>query len=61
MSNGNPKPAFYFSALLVVLGLVALALWRFGALPGSGQKAGQITKDELKEMSGGPEAAALTD
>src|SRR5262245_59476334 len=57
MSNGNPKPAFYFAALVVVLGLVAMALWRFGALPGTGEKSGSISKDELKEMSGGPEAA----
>jgi ABC-type nitrate/sulfonate/bicarbonate transport system substrate-binding protein len=34
MANGNPKPAFYLAVLVVVLGLVGLGLWRFGALPG---------------------------
>ncbi len=36
MANGNPKPAFYLAVLVVVLGLVGLGLWRFGALPGIG-------------------------
>ena len=35
MSNGQPKPAFYVAVFLVVLGLVALAIWRYGAMPGS--------------------------
>src|SRR6185295_18595094 len=34
MANGKPRPAFYATVFLVVLGLVALGLWRFGALPG---------------------------
>ena len=55
MANGQPKPAFYVSVLLVVLGLVGLALWRYGALPGGGQ-AGNISNEELKQMKGGAEA-----
>ena len=35
MASGNAKPAFYLAVLAVVIGLVALGLWRFGALPGS--------------------------
>src|SRR5215470_5233725 len=35
MPQGSPKPAFFLAVLLVVAGLVGLALWRFGALPGS--------------------------
>jgi NitT/TauT family transport system substrate-binding protein len=57
MANGQPKPAFYVAVFVVVLGLVALALWRFGALPGgSRQTTGQISNEELKQMKGGAEA-----
>jgi NitT/TauT family transport system substrate-binding protein len=35
MANGKPKPAFYLAVLAVVGGLIGLALWRFGALPGT--------------------------
>jgi NitT/TauT family transport system substrate-binding protein len=55
MSNGQPKPAFYVAVFLVVLGLVGLAIWRYGAIPGSRQ-AGQISDEELKQMKGGAEA-----
>src|SRR5262245_9369138 len=56
MANGQPKPAFYVVALLVILGLFGLALWRFGAIPGGGGQSGQISNDELKQMKGGAEA-----
>jgi len=55
MANGQPKPAFYVATLVVVLGLVGLALWRFGAI-GPGSQTGQISSDELKQMKGGAEA-----
>src|SRR5437870_7060551 len=55
MANGQPKPAFYITVLLVVLGLVGLALWRYGAI-GPGRSAGQISKDEIAQMKGGVEA-----
>jgi NitT/TauT family transport system substrate-binding protein len=56
MANGQPRPAFYVAVLLVVVGLVALALWRYGAIgPGSGQ-AGRISNDELAQLKGGAEA-----
>lgn len=45
MANGKPKPGFYLAVFVVVAGLVGLALWRFGALPGS--MGGRIAKDEL--------------
>jgi NitT/TauT family transport system substrate-binding protein len=48
MANGQPRPAFYVAVFLVVLGLVGLALWRYGAL-GPGSKIGQFTADELKK------------
>jgi len=55
MANGQPRPAFYVAVFLVVLGLVGLALWRYGAI-GPGSKVGQFTSDELKKMKGGAEA-----
>ena len=55
MANGQPKPAFYVVALLVVVGLVGLALWRMGAI-GPGSQIAQITNEELKQMKGGAEA-----
>src|SRR5947207_1903137 len=55
MANGQPRPAFYVAVLLVVLGLVGLALWRFGAIA-PGRQDGRITNEELKQMKGGAEA-----
>src|ERR687897_1629766 len=56
MSNGQPRPAFYVAVLLVVLGLVGLALWRYGAI-GPKTGTGQFTADELAKMKTGAEAA----
>src|SRR5262245_56681948 len=55
MSNGQPKPAFYAAVLIVVLGLVGLALYRYGAM-GSGGSSGTFSKEELKQMQKGAEA-----
>ena len=55
MANGQPRPAFYFAVLLVVLGLIGLALWRYGAI-GPKSTVGQFTSDELKKLKGGAEA-----
>jgi NitT/TauT family transport system substrate-binding protein len=55
MANGTPRPAFYVAVFLVVIGLVGLALWRYGAI-GPGSKIGQFTADELSKMKGGAEA-----
>jgi NitT/TauT family transport system substrate-binding protein len=55
MANGQPRPAFYVAVFLVVLGLVGLAVWRYGAsIPG--RQDGRISNEELKQMKGGPEA-----
>jgi NitT/TauT family transport system substrate-binding protein len=62
MATGQPKPAFYLAVLVVVAGLVALALWRYGAL-GSNTNPGQISSDELAQLKGGaeaPDAAGIT-
>ena len=55
MANGQPRPAFYVAVLLVVLGLVGLAIWRYGAI-GPGRQDGRISSDELQQMKGGAEA-----
>src|SRR5262245_19796550 len=62
MATGQPKPAFYLAVLVVVAGLVALALWRYGAL-GPNTNPGQISSDELAQLKGGveaPDAAGIT-
>src|SRR5213079_1399064 len=55
MANGQPRPTFYVAVLLVVLGLVGLALWRYGAI-GPKSQSGQFSADELKKMQTGAEA-----
>src|SRR5262245_23839196 len=55
MANGQPKPAFYVAVLLVVMGPVGLALWRFGAIK-PGNESGRISNEELSQMKGGAEA-----
>jgi NitT/TauT family transport system substrate-binding protein len=55
MANGTPRPAFYVAVLLMVLGLVGLALWRYGAI-GPKSQTGQFSSDELKKMQSGAEA-----
>src|SRR6478752_5149257 len=63
MADGQPRPAFYVAVFLVVIGLVGVALWRYGAI-GPGSKAGQFTSDELKKMGKGgaeaPDSAGIT-
>ena len=56
MAQGGPKPAFYVAVGLVVLGLVALGLWRFGEVPEQVRDAARITQEELQELAGGAEA-----
>jgi NitT/TauT family transport system substrate-binding protein len=60
MANGQPKPAFYVAVLLVVVGLVGLALWRFGSIGPGGGQAGRISDEELKQAKGGAEAPDST-
>ena len=57
MANGQPRPAFYVAVLLVVLGLVGLALYRYGAI-GPGGQGGQFSSDELKQMQKGADIPA---
>ena len=55
MANGQPKPAFYVAVFVAILGLVGLALYRYGGIGRTGQP-GQISSDELKQMQKGAEA-----
>jgi ABC-type nitrate/sulfonate/bicarbonate transport system substrate-binding protein len=62
MANGQPRPAFYVAVLVVIIGLVGMALWRYGAIGPRGG-GGQISTDELKQMKAGaeaPDAAGIT-
>ncbi|NUR55357.1 MAG: OmpA family protein [Acidobacteria bacterium] len=54
MANGQPRPAFYVAVLIVVLGLVGLALYRYGAIGPGG--SGRFSDDELKQLQKGAEA-----
>jgi NitT/TauT family transport system substrate-binding protein len=56
MSNGKPRPTFYLAVLVVILGLVGLALWRFGALGTGGEGGSTISKQDLQNAVGGAEA-----
>ncbi len=58
MPSGNPKPAFYLAVLAVVLGLVGLALWRLGALPGV--KTTKVSKDEMTSQTEAPDSGGIT-
>jgi NitT/TauT family transport system substrate-binding protein len=62
MANGQPRPAFYVSVFLVILGLVGLAVWRFGTTrPGGGE--GQFSSEELKQLAGNaekPDSSGIT-
>src|SRR5436190_3081829 len=56
MANGQPRPAFYVAVLLVVIGLVGLALWRYGAIGPGGGPGSRISNEELAQVKGGAEA-----
>jgi NitT/TauT family transport system substrate-binding protein len=58
----QPKPAFYFAVLLVIVGLVGLAIWRYGAM-GPGGEGGRFSPDELKQLAGEaekPDSSGIT-
>ena len=59
MASGNPKPAFYLAVLAVVLGLVGLALWRLGALPGVKNPA-KVAKNEMTTETEAPDTSGIT-
>jgi NitT/TauT family transport system substrate-binding protein len=62
MTNGQPRPTFYVAVFLVVLGLIGLAIWRYGAA-GPGGGGGQFSSEELKQLAGGaekPDSSGIT-
>jgi NitT/TauT family transport system substrate-binding protein len=62
MANGQPRPAFYVAVFLVILGLVGLAIWRYGAAGPRGG-GGQFSSDELKQLAGSaekPDSSGIT-
>ena len=52
MANGQPRPTFYVAVLVVVLSLVGVALWRYGAI-GPKSSGGHFSADELAAAVGG--------
>ena len=54
MANGQPTRAFYAAVLLVVLGLVGLAVWRYSS-QAPGGSGGQFSSEEMKQMAGNAE------
>jgi NitT/TauT family transport system substrate-binding protein len=61
MASGNAKPAFYLAVLAVVIGLVALGLWRFGALPGSkGAHSGKPGGAEMTSITEAADTSGIT-
>ena len=63
MADGQkPKPAFYVAVLLVVVGLVSLAIWRYSAIaPGGGGDL--FSTEELKQLGGNaeqPDSSGIT-
>jgi NitT/TauT family transport system substrate-binding protein len=61
MASGNAKPAFYLAVLAIVIGLVALGLWRFGALPGSkGAHSGKPGGSEMTSVTEAADTSGIT-
>jgi NitT/TauT family transport system substrate-binding protein len=61
MASGNAKPAFYLAVFAVVIGLVALGLWRFGALPGSkGAHSGKPGGSEMTSVTEAADTSGIT-
>jgi NitT/TauT family transport system substrate-binding protein len=60
MANGQPTRAFYGTALLLVIALVGLAIWRFGASNQGGADS-QFSSEELKELAGKAEQSDSSD
>src|SRR6187200_1315040 len=61
MANGQPRPAFYVAVFAVVIGLVGLAIWRYGG--GSGAGTGIFSSDELNQVAGkaeNPDSSGIT-
>ena len=60
MASGNPKPAFYLAVFAIVVGLVGLGLWRFGAL--QGLKVGKSGKGgaEMTSVTEAPDTSGIT-
>ena len=58
MANGNARPAFYLAVFAIVIALVGLGLWRFGALPGS--KRPTVSKEDLEQPVESPDSQGIT-
>ena len=62
MANGQPTRAFYAAVLLVVIGLVSLAIWRYSSNQ-TGGSGTQFSSEEMKQMAGNaekPDSSGIT-
>jgi len=61
MPSGNPKPAFYLAVFAIVVGLVGLGLWRFGALHSfKGANSGKAGGSEMTTATEAPDTGGIT-
>jgi NitT/TauT family transport system substrate-binding protein len=60
MPSGNPKPAFYLAVFAIVVGLVGLGLWRFGALPGFKGANSSKGGGEMTTATEAPDTSGIT-
>jgi len=62
MANGQPRPAFYVAVLVVIIGLVGLAIWRYSSTGPDGA-GGLFSSEELKQLAGDaekPDSSGIT-
>ncbi len=62
MANGQPKPAFYAAVFIVIVGLVGLALYRYGAIGTSTPTASDLRRRAQTAPEGreAPDASGIT-
>lgn len=60
MASGNPKPAFFLAVFVIVIGLVGLGLWRFGAIHGPKGANSSKGGGEMTTTTEAPDSSGIT-